>query len=82
MMEKIVIVLTALVLLSGCGATTDEMERRDAREKQTVRENDFGPGRTVARNVTLPDGSKVVCVIWDGNQAGSISCDWDNHAPR
>lgn len=33
---------------------------------------------TDSREVNLPDGRTVTCVVSDGNKSGGIDCDWDN----
>lgn len=61
-MRKIVLVGFALLSLTACGS---------------LGENDASETATDGREVDLPDGSTVMCVVSDGVRSGGVTCDWD-----
>jgi hypothetical protein len=56
--------MACVLLLSACGNTTGPSEEGDTR------------GNYEVVNVDTPDGT-VTCVIWDGQRAGNIDCNWE-----
>lgn len=68
-MKKIAAVATmfvAIALLSGCAASGGTTEP----------DNNGNPSGISSYEVRTADGRTVTCVVWDGYNAGSVSCDW------
>lgn len=65
-MKKMIGIIGAALLLSSCG------------DPGRVQAGDEILSSTTTGVIQTPDGRKVTCVVWQGYQAGSISCDWEH----
>jgi hypothetical protein len=66
---RIALAIFAVVVLAGCG-------NAGSVEKNSTRLNHGVYGGMQAFLVDTPDGRTVTCVVYDGNRAGGVSCDW------
>lgn len=63
-MKKFAVVLATLLVLSGCGRTSQsDIEKTSTYLKEG--------------SITLSDGRVVVCIIYKRGYAGGLSCDWE-----
>jgi hypothetical protein len=37
-----------------------------------------GTSSLVEEKIRLSDGREIICVVWDGYNAGNVVCDWDH----
>ena len=63
-MKKLAVVLATLLVLSGCGATS---------QSDTEKSSDH----LKEGSITLSDGRVVTCIIYKHGRAGGLSCDWE-----
>jgi PBP1b-binding outer membrane lipoprotein LpoB len=72
MKTKLIIAAIAAFFIAGCEMT--EAEKAEARKinVETI------TSRIKETHMTLSDGRKITCLVYDGYYAGGLSCDWHN----
>ncbi|PIT07974.1 hypothetical protein [Snodgrassella communis] len=72
MKTKLIIAAIAAFFIAGCEMT--EAEKAEVRKiyVETL------TSRIKETHMTLSDGRKITCLVYDDSYAGGLSCDWHN----